>query len=259
MEMLPFLGVENTHSCPPLLVQHWLWEPLVSVTGGFFWPAWWKEGLVEKPELAGWWNHAVGVWGVEEMENIPFWRKFWLLSDFPHSSRQVFMLEVCCLLCLVSSTSLFFSPSPYLILEQLFGHFALGSLKKAVESFVSMSNPGWLSSSWVDWDKASGESFSSSWTQLEEEGPMAEDSWSIITRKSQSFCFFPFFSLTLECFTKRFSQGWSIPVSHCWAYSPVLVISSQLFQLPLNIKYLCIQIIIMFLLFLFFQLPICLP
>lgn len=63
MEMLPFLGVENTHSCSPLLVQNWLWEPLVSVTGGFSWMAWWKGGLAEKSELAGHWNHPVDVWG----------------------------------------------------------------------------------------------------------------------------------------------------------------------------------------------------
>lgn len=86
---------------------------------------------------------------------------------------------------------------------------------------------------------------------------MAEDIWSIITRKSQPF--FSFYFLTLKCFTKRFSQGWSIPVSHFQTHSLVLVISSQLFQLPLNIKYLCIHIIVRFLFFLFFQLPIFLP
>lgn len=48
------------------------------------------------------------------------------------------MLEVCCLLCLVYSTCLFFPfPFPVLASGEAFGHFVLGSLQVAEKSLVS--------------------------------------------------------------------------------------------------------------------------
>lgn len=124
------------------------------------------EGRLSREIRTGWMMESSSGWMSEwwrEWRTFSFERSSGSFLTFLGSSRQVFMLEVCCLLCLVCSTSLFFFPLCLTWFWSNFWAFCPWLTQNGWKVTCVHIKPRMASSSWAgaaDGDKAGGESFS---------------------------------------------------------------------------------------------------